>query len=161
MAAAIIYLPHSSAPVAPRASIATAAPAAEPTPVHVVEPVAEPPRPVAEPPQPVTAPAPAPVRAAPAAKPVRAVRHSSAPAEDKQHTKLLQEYQRIGHDLIALRERRGNEDTADLWQQFKSLQLDRAEAEAELRALREQIERRKGVDVSSDCENNPLAEGCR
>jgi len=82
---------------------------------------------------------------------------------------LLTQYQRVGHDLIELRNERGAAAISDMWQQFNSLQIHHALASAHTRAaaaatltdLRNRIERNKGVRVPETCLQNPLATGCR
>ncbi|HSD91182.1 MAG TPA: hypothetical protein VLB44_26850 [Kofleriaceae bacterium] len=82
---------------------------------------------------------------------------------------LMVEYQRIGRDLKKLQDLRGTECTLELWSRFRAIKLDemckkpesRLELESELRDLRAKIERKRGVELSADCLNNPLAANCQ
>ena len=80
---------------------------------------------------------------------------------------LLVQYQRVGRELMKLDESRGKEATQDLWPRFKTLKVEklappaRAAVVVVLDELSALIDRRKGVSVSQQCLNNPLAEGCQ
>ena len=92
-------------------------------------------------------------------------------------TMLLQQYQRVGRELLLLanehRDELGIEDTKasciELRNTFRSIKIDDAVATVESRVataalldeLREKIERVRGVAVSQECLNNPLAAGCQ
>ena len=87
---------------------------------------------------------------------------------DGVRTELLNEYQRIGHDLIELRKQHGAAIN-ELWQRFDALHIHQALATTKTRAaaattlgeLRVKIDRNKAVQPSPACIHNPLAEGCR
>jgi hypothetical protein len=81
---------------------------------------------------------------------------------------VLVEYQRVGHILLQLQEARGMQICAELWKQFRGLQIDKAvlttdertAAFDDLTDLRARIERQRGIDISGECLANPLAAGC-
>lgn len=115
--------------------------------------------------------APAPSRTAtPSPSRPPAPRASTPPsAGEDERTALLTQYQRVGHQLIQLRNRRGAAETAELWRQFRALEIERALATPETRRkatavlgeLREKIERNKGVTLTEACLKNPLGDACR
>lgn len=82
---------------------------------------------------------------------------------------VLVEYQRVGHDLIALQDQRGKFDCGDLLPRFRAIKLDealataasRTTAAAALADLATQIERLRGIHIERECLDNPLAPGCR
>ena len=83
-------------------------------------------------------------------------------------TAVLVQYQRVGRDLIKLHDLRGPDVTAPLWSRFRAIKLDetrtieaRVTAAAVLGELHALIERLKGVQVSTECMQSPLADGCR
>lgn len=90
------------------------------------------------------------------------------PATAPTQTALLVAYQRIGRELMLLKQSHGTECTLDLWPQFKSIKLDAATAtpEARLEAaitlaeIQLRIERKKGITLRQECLNNPLAPEC-
>ena len=91
---------------------------------------------------------------------------------------LLTQYQRVGRELMLLsndqRAKIGVETAdaklacADLQELFRSIKLDtalktaesRAEAAAVLADVHAKIQRLRGVELSAECLNNPLAKDC-
>ena len=162
--AAIAYVgagSATSASVVTAAAVVTApAPIAAPVPAPAPAPVAAP--------VPVAAPAPV---VKPVAKPAPApVDKAEAPAPIKPSTgdALAMQYQRIGHELATLEDKRGLELCADIRESFRAIKIDdalktaesRAEAAATLDEIHAKLERRHGIDVSKACLNNPLAKEC-
>jgi hypothetical protein len=176
--AVLFFAQGDEAPTAAAATVRVPVLAPGPAPVPVPVP-APAPVPVAAPaPVPVAAPAPAqvPVRVA---APVRAVEtvpvtrpEQVEPAHEvalpKEASAVVMQYQRIGHDLMALQNRRGADLTEDLWSTYRAIHLDESLATADGRAavaetlseLHDKIERRQGVQISKDCLDNPLGKGC-
>jgi len=82
---------------------------------------------------------------------------------------VLVRYQRVGRELFELQNLRGAFICADLWLDFRAIKLaaalttpeNRAAALDELVVLHDRIERMKGMDVTGECLNNPLADACK
>jgi hypothetical protein len=162
--AVLFFAQGDEAPAAAAAAVPVPVTAAVPVPVPVPVPA---PLPV-----PVAAPAPAPVRVA---APVRAAQTGPVtrpeqiePALPKDASAVAMQYQRIGHDLMALQNQRGADPTDDLWSTYRAIRLDESLATADGRAavaetlndLRDKIDRRQGVQISKDCLENPLGKDC-
>ena len=83
-------------------------------------------------------------------------------------TELVLEYQRVGRDIAKLQNDRGTDKVLDLWPTFRAIKLKEACKTAEtrlnlegtLKQLRSHIERRRGITISAECMNNPLAAAC-
>lgn len=108
----------------------------------------------------------------------RAVQAESSKPLPTPTNALLQQYQRVGRELLLLsNERRAQvgvetEDAklscADLQATFRSIKIQdaiktaesRAAAAAVLAELHAKVERLRGVALSQDCLNNPLAKEC-
>jgi hypothetical protein len=81
---------------------------------------------------------------------------------------LLIEYQRIHRDLTKLQQLRGTDATLELWPTFRAIKLaelcktaeGRIDLEVVMRELRARIERKRGIELSAECLNNPLAASC-
>jgi hypothetical protein len=81
---------------------------------------------------------------------------------------LVLEYQRVGRDIAKLQSDRGTDKVLDLWPTFKAIKLreacktaeTRLNLEGTLKQLRSHIERRRGITISAECMNNPLAAAC-
>ena len=91
---------------------------------------------------------------------------------------LMQQYQHVGHDLVLLRSERDAKigvelaDTkascAEVHAEFRTIKLDdavktpqsRLETKLFLDQLQRKIDRLRGVALSTDCMNNPLAKDC-
>jgi hypothetical protein len=110
--------------------------------------------------------APAPARApAPAAAPVRA----PAPAPASPADEIIVQYQRVGHEIVLLQRLRGNDSVKDLWQTLHHIDLDKDLATADgrvnatltLAELHDVVERRRGVEITKACQDNPVAAGCQ
>jgi len=107
------------------------------------------------------------VAVAPATPPVAAMTVARAPAPEARPTvdaALLQQYQRVGHDLYALENQIGVAAAADVRAAFREIHVDelatRADAAAALTDVAQRIERLRPVQISDDCKNNPLASEC-
>lgn len=82
---------------------------------------------------------------------------------------LVLEYQRVGRDIAKLQNDRGTDKVLDLWPTFKAIKLKEAckttetrlNLEGTLKQLRSHIERRRGITISAECMNNPLAAACQ
>ncbi|HUS32770.1 MAG TPA: hypothetical protein VMZ53_29920, partial [Kofleriaceae bacterium] len=82
---------------------------------------------------------------------------------------LVVEYQRVGRDIAKLQKDRGTDKVLDLWPTFRSIKLKescktaetRLNLEGTLKQLRSHIDRRRGITISADCMNNPLAANCQ
>lgn len=82
---------------------------------------------------------------------------------------LLIEYQRIHRDLTKLQQLRGNDATLELWPKFRAIKIaelcrtsaGRIELEVVIKELRGRIERKRGIELSAECLNNPLAASCQ
>lgn len=78
------------------------------------------------------------------------------------------DYQRVGRDLLELRDQRGKFDCGDLIPKFRAIKLDEAVATPASRIATAQtlaeiatkIVRLRGIHVNQDCLHNPLADGC-
>ncbi len=92
----------------------------------------------------------------------------STPARVDATTDLVVEYQRVGHEIVMLQNRRGRETTADLWADLHTIDLDkglvtadgRANAAITLAELHDKIERRRGIEISKACQNSVIAVSC-
>lgn len=81
---------------------------------------------------------------------------------------VMTTYQRIGRDIIQLQKFRGTECTLELWKTFRTIKLDEATATAEsriataatLHQLQQKISRKRGITISQECLDNPLAGEC-
>jgi len=91
---------------------------------------------------------------------------------------LMQQYQHVGHDLVLLRSERDAKigvelaDTkascAEVHAEFRTIKLDdavktpqsRLETKLFLDQLQKKIDRLRGVALTTDCMNNPLAKDC-
>jgi hypothetical protein len=82
---------------------------------------------------------------------------------------LVLEYQRVGRDIAKLQSDRGTDKVLDLWPRFRAIKLKeqcktpegRLDLEGTLKQLRSHIDRRRGITISSECKNNPLAAECQ
>jgi hypothetical protein len=82
---------------------------------------------------------------------------------------LVLEYQRVGRDIAKLQNDRGTDKVLDLWPTFKAIKLSeqcktaegRLNLEGTLKQLRTHIDRRRGITISAECMNNPLAAECQ
>jgi hypothetical protein len=82
---------------------------------------------------------------------------------------IVVEYQRVGRDLAKLQNDRGTDKVLDLWPTFKAIKLSeqcktiegRLDLEGTLKQLRARIDRRRGITISAECLNNPLAAQCQ
>jgi hypothetical protein len=82
---------------------------------------------------------------------------------------LVVEYQRVGRDIAKLQADRGTDKVLDLWPTFKAIKLKemcktaetRLNLEGTLKQIRSHIDRRRGITISADCMNNPLAAECQ
>lgn len=90
------------------------------------------------------------------------------PTKPQAEGALLIEYQRIHRDLTKLQQLRGNDATLELWPKFRAIKLaelcktseGRIELEVVMKELRGRIERKRGIELSAECLNNPLAASC-
>jgi hypothetical protein len=104
----------------------------------------------------------APKRPAPVAR--AATKKPAVPAT----TALMVDYQRVGRDIMQLQNLRGSDCTAELYRLFRTIKIDDAVATPEARVamaatlqeLQSKLQRQKGVTVSQECLDNPLAPGC-
>jgi len=91
------------------------------------------------------------------------------PAKPQAEGVLVVEYQRVGRELMKLQELRGTATTLDLWPTFRAIKLaelcktgeGRIELEVVLKELRGRIERKRGIELTAECLNNPLAATCQ
>ncbi len=86
---------------------------------------------------------------------------------------LVLQYQRVGHELADLQAKRGLghalDPSADLADTFHAIKLtaalatpdSRINAAAALTELHERIQRWRGVQISRECQDNPLAKDCQ
>jgi len=82
---------------------------------------------------------------------------------------LVVEYQRVGRDIAKLQSDRGTDKVLDLWPVFRAIKLKescktaetRLNLEGTLKQLRSHIDRRRGITISTECMNNPLAAECQ
>lgn len=82
---------------------------------------------------------------------------------------VLLRYQRVGRELLELQNVRGAFMCADLWLDFRAINLSQALTTPENRVetlddlvdLHARIERMRGIDVSGECLTNPLADACK
>jgi hypothetical protein len=81
---------------------------------------------------------------------------------------VVMQYQRVGHELAELENRRGLELCATLRDEFRAIKLSvviqtaeaRAQTASQLTQMSTRIERLHGVEISKACQNNPLAPEC-
>ncbi len=82
---------------------------------------------------------------------------------------LMIQYQRLGRELMKLRELRGTTCTLELWTLFRALKVDgnvatagaRAMLAATLADLQLRLERTRGITIHQSCLDNPLAPECQ
>jgi hypothetical protein len=82
---------------------------------------------------------------------------------------LLRQYQRVGRDLMMLENSKGAFAVKELVEAFREIKIDEAQATSEsrteceetLREIQGRIERHRGVQLSQECLNNPLAADCQ
>ncbi len=102
------------------------------------------------------------------ARPVPSVRIKAPRVVPPTRAAVLVDYQRVGRELMQLERLRGHRRCAELWPQFKAIQIDaavktsdsRVETLEELTELRDRIARLRGIEVSAECLANPLAAAC-
>jgi hypothetical protein len=83
-------------------------------------------------------------------------------------TAIMTHYQRVGREIMQLQSFRGTECTLELWKAFRSIKIDEATATKEsrivtaaiLQDIQQKISRKKGITISQQCLDNPLADGC-
>lgn len=103
---------------------------------------------------------------------------SPAKVEAPTASAVMQQYQHVGHDLVLLRSERNakldaaidvtKESCAELHSEFRTIKIEdavktpqaRAETAALLKDLQKKVDRLRGVAVTTDCMNNPLAKDC-
>ena len=81
---------------------------------------------------------------------------------------MIVDYQRVGHDLLALQDQRGFFDCGDLMPRFRAIKLEvalatpasRAATAATLAEIATKIVRLRGIQVEEACLHNPLAPTC-
>lgn len=128
-------------------------------------------------PKPVAKPAtakPAPALAAPVVVEAPAsaiIGDTIAAVEEKPMTEseIVVMYQRVGRDIQLLQNAWGTDKVLDLWPTFRAIKLkeqcktaeSRLELQATLEQLRAHVDRRKGITISAECQNNPLAANCQ
>lgn len=82
---------------------------------------------------------------------------------------LIVEYQRVGHEVVLLQNLRGRDAAQELWATLHSIDLDKdlatpdgcATTALTLAELHDRIDRRRGVDISKACQDNPIANDCQ
>jgi hypothetical protein len=82
---------------------------------------------------------------------------------------IVLEYQRVGRDIAKLQSDHGTDKVLDLWPRFRAIKLKeqcktpegRLDLEGTLKQLRAHIDRRRGITISTECMNNPLAAECQ
>lgn len=120
----------------------------------------------------------APVKPAAADAAVKAPGKTIVKLDPPSASALMQQYQHVGHDLVLLRSERDAKigvelaDTkascAEVHAEFRTIKLDdavktpqsRLETKLFLDQLQRKIDRLRGVALTTDCMNNPLAKDC-
>ena len=150
---------------------AQAAPKAKDAPKPAPAPAAPPAPAPKAPPAPAPAPAPkADDPAAPAATDEATPPPAPAPLPLKPVSveELIVQYQRVGHELAELENRRGLELCATLRDEFRAIKISvaiqtaeaRAQTGSQLTQMSLRIVRLHGIEITKACMNNPLAKEC-